>query len=327
MLASTTPPSVGHNPVARRWPPTSGLIPAVGVYGHVPQSDASASPQHARLDGVDAENSVAASHQRFRGRRSPPRGMIARCGRTGVPGPSRRKLARATAGGRSDTVLMLCSALRRGSSLWHGRVWQGPSATTATRSRELRKLLDRQSHRLDAAPLAEGRTLHLFGTSRPAGQEARGRRVRGRAARCRWWWGSGPLIADRGSVRGGGAGPTARRRQIHDRTRRAPTAVRAIHPTHRLPQHNILTCSRAVPCAMPLLPGLSRSGQFDRAARRDVDGELTQCGRGQAHTQRLGRCAAWRGSGWRVVPYECGPGCAAPQRRSRGVAVAPAAPR
>jgi len=45
----------------------------------------------------------------------------------------------------------------------------------------------------------------------------RRRRVRGRAARCRRWSGSGPVIADRGSVRGAGAGPRVRRRRRRDR--------------------------------------------------------------------------------------------------------------
>ena len=47
-----------------------------------------------------------------------------------------------------------------------------------------------------------------------------GRSVRGRAARCRRWWGSGPVNADRGSVRGAGADPRARRHRRRGRIRR-----------------------------------------------------------------------------------------------------------
>jgi hypothetical protein len=121
-----------------------------------------------------------------------------------------------------------------------------------------------------------------------------GRSVRGRAARCRQWWGSGPVIADRGSVRGAGAGPRARRRRRRDRIRRCadssardrprPNACRG-RPAAPAPRAGRVPCRGS---------DLVRSRQFDGATGRDVGGELTERG-GVGRTQRC-QAATQRGS-------------------------------
>jgi hypothetical protein len=80
-------------------------------------------------------------------------------------------------------------------------------------------------------PHRHGPAASPHGTGRARGGWSPGglrrRRVRGRAARCRRWSGSGPVIADRGSVRGAGAGPRVRRRRRRDRIPRcARSSVR-----------------------------------------------------------------------------------------------------
>jgi transposase len=111
----------------------------------------------------------------------PPRSMIARCGRTGRTRPESPQVGpRAAVDCRSDTVLMLCSALRCGSSLWLGRVWQGRARPPPRGAGNSTNSSTDNRHRLGPAPLAKGRTLHLIGTSRPGGwaQGKQGSRAR-----------------------------------------------------------------------------------------------------------------------------------------------------
>ena len=160
-----------------------------------------------------------------------------------------------------------------------------------------------------------------------SGRGRRRRRVRGRAARRRRWSGSGPVIADRGSVRGAGR-PVPERDVVEDVTasRGAPAAMRAIDPDPTPAAAHILTCSRAVTGAMsPLrgrLPVTAVPGRGRPRCRRRARAAWPESG---AHPGVPGCCAVWRGSGWRVVPGGCGPGCAAPRWRSGVVAVSPAA--
>jgi hypothetical protein len=121
------------------------------------------------------------------------------------------------------------------------------------------------------------------------------RRVRERAARCRRWWGSSPVIADRGTVHGAGDGPTARRRRNMTASGDAPAAVRAIDPDPPPAATNHAHLPRALTCALSLLrPGAGYGSSTGRPAAMSAASSRSPAGlRRTPRGARLLRSVAW----------------------------------